>query len=305
MPDAKFRVIRAGPLVSLQDLGRDGHMRFGVPESGPMDVQSFNQVHELLENAPDSTGIEISIGGLELECVEGTSSASVFGGGFHLSLDDENLNIGHVFQISAGQKLIIRAGKSGSWCYLAFAGTLVSNSWLGSTATHFISGFGGGLLSAGMNITVENAKIIEQIEGDKFQYKTAYNGYIRVTLGPQDHYFTSTAIRRLLNQEYKVSTAYDRMGMRLTGPNLELNTALSIPSEPLIKGSVQVAGDGVPTILMADHQTTGGYPKIATVISSDLDMLAQLRPNQPLRFRAITPQDAVRIARVKKIEQRS
>lgn len=302
MPDAKFRVIRAGPLVSFQDLGRNGHMRFGVPKSGPMDIAAFKRTNRLLGNAIGATCIEVSIGGLELECVEGATSACIHGGDFHLALDQIDIANGEIFTITSGQKLTIRAGKTGSWCYLSLAGSINTETWLGASATHFISGFGGGVLKADQSITVSNANILDHVADNKPIGQRAYHGYIRVTLGPQDHYFTPTAIRRLLNEEYSVSTAYDRMGMRLTGPNLELNTALSIPSEPLMKGSVQVAGDGVPTILMSDHQTTGGYPKIATVISSDLDMLAQLRPNQPLRFLAVTPQEAIRIARVKKIE---
>ncbi|MBO6919909.1 MAG: biotin-dependent carboxyltransferase family protein [Rhizobiaceae bacterium] len=305
MPDAKFRVIRAGPLVSFQDLGRNGHMRFGVPKSGPMDIAAFKRTNRLLGNTLGATCIEVSIGGLELECIEGSISACIQGGDFHLTLDQGDIANGKIFTIASGQKLTIRAGKTGSWCYLSFAGSINTDTWLGASATHFISGFGGGALMADQILNVSKARMIDQLLDDKPIDQKAYQGYIRVTLGPQDHYFTPTAIRRLLNEEYKVSTAYDRMGMRLVGPNLELNTALSIPSEPLMKGSVQVAGDGVPTILMSDHQTTGGYPKIATVISSDLDMLAQLRPNQPLRFLAVTPQEAIRIARVKKIEQNS
>lgn len=305
MPDAKLRILRAGPLVSFQDLGRNGHMRFGVPKSGPMDISAFKHANALLGNKGDATSIEISIGGLELECVEGSMSACIYGGDFHISGVQSEIANGEVFTLTKGKKLTIRADKAGSWCYLSFAGSLNTKTWLGASATHYISGFGGGALQTDQIITISNAKVIKHVSDAKQIDQSKYHGYIRVTLGPQDHCFTPTAIRRLLNEEYKVSTAYDRMGMRLAGPNLELNTALSIPSEPLMKGSVQVAGDGVPTILMADHQTTGGYPKIATVISSDHDMLAQLRPNQPLRFKAVTPQDAVRIARVKKIEHSS
>lgn len=303
MANAKFRIDRVGPLVSFQDLGRNGHMRYGVPKSGPMDVFSFKKANALLGNDPNNTGIEISIGGLEIECLKGVASAVVCGGDFNLMIDGEELKRDEVFNFAAGQRLNIRADKSGSWCYLAFAGNIITKTWLGSSATHLISGFGGGTLKVDQSFCVENTVNVEPNTHVKSNLAETYNGYIRVTMGPQDHHFTATAIRRLLNDEYKVSTAYDRMGMRLLGPKLEMESALSIASEPLMKGSVQVAGDGVPTVLLADHQTTGGYPKIATVISSDLDMLAQLRPNQTLRFKAVSPESAVRIARVKMIEQ--
>ncbi len=105
------------------------------------------------------------------------------------------------------------------------------------------------------------------------------------------------AVERFVSDEFKVTDAYDRMGMRLNGPSLELVGALSIPSEPIVRGSVQVSGDGVPTVLLADHQTTGGYPKIATVISSDIDRLSQFRAGQTLRFTAISSQQAIDEAR--------
>jgi biotin-dependent carboxylase-like uncharacterized protein len=303
MSSAKFHITRAGPLVSIQDLGRNGHMRFGVPKSGPMDVFSFKTANAVLGNEHTSSCIEVSIGGLELKCIEGPVSLCVFGGEFNLTVDDQRIKMGEVFEIQKDQRLSIRAEKSGSWCYLAFAGALVADKWLGSNATHFLSGFGGGVLKSDQGLAVENAKVVEPLFGNKTAVQDKFDGYIRVTLGPQDHHFTSEAVRLLLNQEFKVSTAYDRMGMRLSGPALEINSSLSIPSEPLMKGSVQVAGDGIPTILLSDHQTTGGYPKIATVISSDLDMLAQLRPNQTLRFKAVSPENAIRIARVKMIER--
>ena len=302
MSNAKFHITRAGPLVSIQDLGRNGHMRFGVPKSGPMDVSSFKTANAALGNAPTSSCIEVSIGGLELKCIEGPISLCVFGGEFNLTVDDQQIKMGEVFEVKKDQRLSIRAAKSGSWCYLACAGTLIADRWLGSSATHFLSGFGGGVLKSNQNLTIKDARIVEPLLGNKIAVQDKFDGYIRITLGPQDQHFTRKAIRLLLNQEFKVSTAYDRMGMRLSGPTLEMNSSLSIPSEPLMKGSVQVAGDGIPTILLSDHQTTGGYPKIATVISSDLDMLAQLRPNQPLRFKAVSPENAIRIARVKMIE---
>ena len=103
---------------------------------------------------------------------------------------------------------------------------------------------------------------------------------MRVVLGPQDQHFTTDAKRLFLSAEFALTDAYDRMGVRLQGPALTIYGSLSMPSEPVLKGSVQVAGDGVPTVLLADHQTTGGYPKIATVLACDLDEFVQLRPRR-------------------------
>ena len=107
----------------------------------------------------------------------------------------------------------------------------------------------------------------------------------------------NTAIKIFSDSIFKVSDNYDRMGMQLTGPKLELKRALSIPSEPVVKGSIQVSGDGIPTILLADHQTTGGYPKIATVISSDINRLVQFRSNQSVEFILISSNEALQKTR--------
>jgi allophanate hydrolase len=118
-----------------------------------------------------------------------------------------------------------------------------------------------------------------------------------VVLGPQDRFFGQAAVAAFLGAPYRLTEAYDRMGVRLSGPSLAPEAALSIPSEAILRGSVQVAGDGVPVLLLADHQTTGGYPKIATAVDGDLDGFAQLRPGDPVRFRAVLPAEAVALAR--------
>jgi allophanate hydrolase len=117
-------------------------------------------------------------------------------------------------------------------------------------------------------------------------------------MGPQERFFGAEARAAFLGDVFRVTDAGDRMGVRLRGPKLMPEEALSIPSEPILRGSVQVAGDGVPAVLMADHGTTGGYPKIATVIGADQDGFAQLRPRDAVVFRAVTPEAAVGAARV-------
>ncbi len=118
----------------------------------------------------------------------------------------------------------------------------------------------------------------------------------RAVLGPQDQHFDPASVSRFFDEPYSVTDAFDRMGARLDGATLTLNNALSIPSEPIIRGSVQVSGDGVPTVLLADHQTTGGYPKIATLLSCDTDRFAQLRSGDLVQFKTETAEDAIEIA---------
>ena len=306
MSRARFQIVHAGPLVSFQDGGRPGHMRFGVSASGPMDRLSLSTANLALGNDSHATAVEVSMGGLVLKCLTGSVGAAVVGGQFQIAIDDREIPGGSVLNIEAGQQISIRPGASGSWCYLAIAGTVNVPQWLGHAATHALSGLGGGLLRTGDTFEVNDCHRIADVrEPIASAPLTSFGGHVRVVMGPQDQQFSSAARRDFLSCEFTLSNAYDRMGVRLEGPPLEIEGSLSIPSEPVLKGSVQVAGDGNATVLLADHQTTGGYPKIATVIGADLDEFAQLRPRQKIRFHAILPQDAVTLARVREIELRS
>ncbi|WP_425040707.1 biotin-dependent carboxyltransferase family protein [Primorskyibacter sp. S187A] len=297
MSDAAFTVSFAGPLVTFQDAGRPGNMRYGVAASGPMDRLSFEAAHAALGNPPGQTAIEISLGGLVVQCTEGPVTLAITGGDFVVQLGTRKLRSWSVLTIQKGERLSITAGKAGSWAYLAFAGQIDVAPWLGARATHSTSGFGGGAVQSGTRITLSQADVRDDRLGDIAQPEHLSSGPIRVVAGPQDQHFADDAVASFTTSTYKVSDAYDRMGMRLTGPTLALDGALSIPSEPIVRGSVQVSGDGVPTVLLADHQTTGGYPKIATILSCDTDRLAQHRAGQSLRFAAVTSAEAITAAR--------
>lgn len=293
MSDAMFKVQFAGPLVTVQDGGRAGNMRFGVAASGAMDRVAFAAAHAALGNTSGTGAIEISLGGLILYCTEGSVTLAITGGDFIVEHAGKKTTSWTTLTITKGEKLAIRAGKSGSWAYLAFCGDLQAGRWLGSQATHAPSGFGGGALQSGQSLKVADAKLRDDRLGAIVRPDFASDGPIRVVTGPQDQHFAKEALAQFLTQPFHVTDAYDRMGMRLKGPALHLNNALSIPSEPIVRGSVQVSGDGAATVLLADHQTTGGYPKIATVISIDTDRLAQYRAGQTFRFTPITHQKAV------------
>lgn len=297
MLEAVLSVAFAGPLVSLQDAGRPGNMRYGVSASGPMDRLAFEAAHAALGNAPGQTAIEISLGGLILQCKEGAVTLAITGGDFVVEHAGRKTASWTVLTIQKGERLAIRAGSTGSWAYLAFAGEVQSEAWLASRSTHSTSGFGGGLLQAGQVLKLRDATRREDRLGDIAKPDFAPGGATRVVMGPQDRHFTKDAVARFLADAFEVTQAYDRMGMRLRGATLGLEDALSIPSEPIVRGSVQVSGDGVPTVLLADHQTTGGYPKIATVLSPDIDRLVQLRAGQSVRFASVSPQEATAEAR--------
>lgn len=298
MTDAVLSVTFAGPHVSVQDAGRRGLMRFGVPCSGPMDRRSFAAANLALGNPAGASAIEVSLGGLALECLAGTVGFAVAGGGFIVEHAGAKAGSWTVATLQAGEKLVIRPGHWGSWCYLALAGSLTSDRWLGSASTHAASGLGGGRLTAGTRLTVTGAEVRPERAGPiPCPLNARPRHLLRVTLGPQQRFFDDAALADLVAGPWRMTDAWDRMGVRLAGPRIAPCVALDMPSEPIVRGSVQVAGDGVASILLADHQTTGGYPRIATVLDCDTDALVQLRPRDTLAFRPVCPHDAIAIAR--------
>ncbi|MDQ2066552.1 biotin-dependent carboxyltransferase family protein [Xinfangfangia sp. CPCC 101601] len=293
---AEIEVLEAGPHVTLQDAGRPGLMRFGVPNSGPMDRKALTIANTALGNPAGQSGIEVSPAGLRLRLTRGTLTLAIAGGGFAVSRNGQALRAWQVVTLQQGDELTLRPGPWGSWCCLAVAGQLEADTWLGATATHGLSGLGGGALRAGQSLTVNECRTLPErpIPCPVF---CRPRRRLNVILGPQDALFSDGTVARFLSQTFRLTAAFDRMGQRLAGPNIAPEAALGIPSQGLTRGAVQVSGDGIASILMADHQTTGGYPKIATVLLDDTDGLAQLRPGDAISFTAITPAKAVQLAR--------
>ncbi|MEK1929267.1 MAG: biotin-dependent carboxyltransferase family protein [Pararhizobium sp.] len=300
MTEAILSVNFAGPHVAVQDAGRRGYMRFGVPASGPMDRASFAAANISLGNPATHPAIEISMGGLVLDCVSGVVTFAVAGGGFIIDHADRKIGSWTIATLSAGERLAIRPGHWGSWTYLAFAGDLATTTWLGSSSTHALSGFGGGRLTTGQTVTVNDAKVrADRLGAIPCPVTARPRSELHVVLGPQDRFFSEETISNFLSTPFRLTDAYDRMGVRLQGPALTPSAPLDMPSEAIVRGSVQVAGDGVATVLLADHQTTGGYPKIATVVDTDLDSFVQLRPRDLVAFKAVTPQQAIEHIRMR------
>jgi 5-oxoprolinase (ATP-hydrolysing) subunit C len=292
MADARFVVRQVGPQVSVQDGGRRGSMRFGVPWSGAMDRKAMVVANAALGNDPGAAGIEVSAGGLVLDCIAGAVSVAIAGGGFVVDVSGALHGSWTVQTMRKGDSLALRAGPWGSWTYLVFAGGMVADHWLGSAATHVSSGLGGGKLAIAQEIVVTDTRTSAPRDLTCPVWARPRH-QCHVVLGPQDQHFD---ILPLLSDAFHLTDAYDRMGVRLRGPLLP-HKALHIPSEPIVRGSVQVSGDGVATVLLADHQTTGGYPKIATLLSDDVDGFVQLRPHDAVRFKAISAEQAVEMAR--------
>lgn len=299
MGDAVLSVVEVGPITTIQDRGRPGLMRFGVPASGPVDRWAYAIAQAALGRAGEAA-IEVSVGGLTLACLEGGVTAAIAGGGFRVEADGAATPSWTIRRLEKGSVLSIRPGPWGSWTYLAFAGRLETQTWLGSAATHLLSGRGGGSLRAGQRLVVKDAAVGPGANrAIPFPVTGRPRARVRVVIGPQQRFFTDETVATLLSARFALTSAYDRMGVRLVGPALTPAAPLSMPSEPIGRGSIQVAGDGVATVLLADHQTTGGYPKIATVLADDLDGFAQLRSRDQVTFMAVSSEAAVAATRTR------
>lgn len=277
----------AGPLTTIQDSGRTGVMRFGVPPSGPVDRLAFAAAMAVT-GMPDGWAFELSHGGCTIACHEGEIGFALCGGGFLADIDGDEARAWRQDTLRAGQRLRIRVGP-GNWAYLAFAGSHAAPRWLGSSATHASSGLGGGAITAGAAFDFTAA---QPLEPRALPPPPALQGAIAVVLGPQSRHFPPEAIASLATVSFTATARFDRMGRVLGGPLLR-PTSISMPSEPALRGCLQADGEGGLTVLLADHQTTSGYPKIATIIGSDVDRVAQLPSGEPIRFEVIDPREAL------------
>lgn len=286
---ARLRVEATGPLTSVQDAGRPGVMRFGVPRSGPIDRLAFAAA--LAAAQPDcGTAIELSLGGITLTCLEGEIGFALCGGGFTADIDGRKVGSWCRASLGPGQRLRVRQGPA-NWAYLAFSGSTTALPWLGSRATHAFSGLGGGMVRAG---DVLNFKAARPLMPAPLQQPPEISPQppIGIIIGPQERYFTNNALERLNTDTFIAVGTFDRMGRSLDGPPL-VPLRLDMPSEPALRGCLQITGDGRMTMLMADHQTTGGFPKIATIIGADIDRLAQLETGSTFRFEVVSIDEAV------------
>lgn len=293
-------VTTAGPLTALQDAGRFGWQRYGVGPSGAMDRLSLALANVLVGNPPGSAAIELALAGARLMVEGGAARVALAGATTALKIDGQPAAPLTSVVVQPGQTIEVGPAAKGLYSYLAVSGGFALPPALGSLSLHHRTAIGGidgrplrpgdrlplaGGEPSGPDLMLPNAPQVEP-------------GPIRVVLGPQDDHFSAAGLETFLSGPYTISEQADRMGMRLSGPKIEHGPkGYNIVSDGIPSGAIQVPGNGLPLILLADRQTTGGYPKIATVISWDLPRLAQSLPGTELRFQSVERAEAVRIAR--------
>ena len=296
--NGRLRIARAGPGETIQDAGRFGYLRNGVVASGPMDWIAFSLANRALANSGGAAAIEISLAGIEVVCEDAPLLVAFAGGGFVWECENARLPTAAVITLQPGEHLRARAGAWGTWTYLALAGGIDVPPVLGSRSTYArfaIGGLEGRALRADdvLGSCDRTSDDVDAIEGTlRTSLLERSNAPIRVVLGPQDDYFTSAARTTFFSESYAISGRFDRMGYWLEGPKLTHEAGFDIVSDGIPLGAIQVPGSGQPVILMADHQATGGYPKLGTLTRADVGRFAQHRPGERVRFAACTVEAA-------------
>ncbi len=287
--------------TGIQDAGRPGWERFGVPPGGPMDWVALRAANELVGNPPEAAALELALGALTLESTTDTLIA-LTGAGFQLSVDGIPMPSWSAVRVRAGQMIqaVPLPAGSGMWAYLGIIGGIDTPPVLGSRSTYLLGKLGGlegRLLQPSDLLPVRQVTPDWSLAGRRVppQARPSYGAQItaRVVLGPQEAWFKPEAVQCFLSEGYTLSRLSDRMGSRLEGSSLERARGGDLLSEGMVTGAVQVPPDGQPIVMMPDRPATGGYPKIAAVIRADLPLVAQLRPGEGLlRFQAVTIEEA-------------
>ncbi|MGO9132616.1 MAG: biotin-dependent carboxyltransferase family protein [Methylovirgula sp.] len=285
---AHLKILRAGPGATIQDGGRLFYRRYGVTPAGPMDWTALLSANLALGNDADAAVIEVGLGGIEITCAEAALPLAVCGGGFDVLRDGTRLAPAMRLMLTPGQKLTLRPGTWGAFAYLAVAGGFATPLVLGSRATHtraHLGGVEGRMLREG-DVLPLAASSFENLPDAKIDapWLAKDDQPLRVVLGPQQDYFTEAALATFFSAEFRLTHSADRMAYRLEGPAIAHAGDYNIVSDGIALGAIQIAGDGQPLVLMADHQPTGGYPKLGHVTRADIGRLAQLRPGDTCRF---------------------
>jgi biotin-dependent carboxylase-like uncharacterized protein len=282
-----LRVISPGMMLTVQDSGRYHYLSSGVSASGPIDAAAFALANALVGNAPGEAGLEFASVGGQFE-VDAPVRIAVTGGRIEISVDGRAMPAWESFWLQPGQTLAIGAMVHAVWGYVAISGGIQTRPVLGARSTHLRTGLGGlegRALKAGDALPLGPSSDTTLLQLAAPFHRS--RGPIRVVPGPQDDYFDAQAWDRFLSESFVVSPKRDRMAMILGGAQISAYRGHDIVSDAIAQGAIQVPASGHPIVLMAERQTTGGYPKIATLASVDIARLAQLTTGTEFRFARI------------------
>jgi antagonist of KipI len=291
-----LEVIDVSGLATIQDSGRKGWRQFGVPTSGPMDVFAFQAANRLVSNSENAAALEIGLGDITFRALQ-DCVISVAGAGYGLSIYVWDFPLWGSYYVRGGWMIRFHKMDGGMWAYLAVSGGVQTPPTFGSRSTYLrgrFGGFAGRPLQPGDVVRTgylshSSYELAARTFPEEARPVYTQNPIIDVIMGPQINYFADESIETFLSNEYSVSLTSDRMGYRLEGPALTQRSKIELISEGMTFGAIQVPSNGQPIVMMSDCPTTGGYPKIGTVASADLPLLAQCVPDKSrMRFRETT-----------------
>ena len=305
-----IQIITPGALTTIQDYGRTGYGDIGFSPSGAVDFNAMEIANILVGNKPGEAVLECTLFGSTIRFNKNIV-ISITGADMNPKIGEHNISMNCAIAVKAGETLTLSFAAMGCRCYIAFAGGLKIEECYGSKSTNLkcaIGGFQGRALKAYDELNFANpvghlGGISMRIykSGEKQEGKVRQ---IRVVLGPQDDYFTEEGIRTFETGVYKLSNDSNRMACKLVGPVIEGKQATDIISDGISLGAIQVSSNGQPMIMLSDRQTTGGYAKIATVISTDIPLLAQCKPGDEVSFHIISLKEAQKLYK-KRIKARN
>lgn len=290
-----FSVLQPGPLTTFQDLGRTGQMALGLTEGGPMDVRSFVIANQLVGNDINKTALEITLGGLTLQCLA-PCSVAVTGAFSPVSINGKPQSLWKTLKLKPNDTLEIGFAALGARSYLAVSSGFDAPAWFESSATVVRENIGKPLVKE-QQLSGHESYHCEELSLPYLQQPQLKKQVeLRYVRGYQAKQFPELAHSVFTTGQYTLSKQIDRMGFRLEGAVINSDLR-ELYSEGIARGAIQVTGAGQPIIMMRDRQTIGGYPKLGSVISPDLDKLAQLTQGATVTFVPISADEAIRIYR--------
>ena len=307
MTNTFFEVIRPGINSTFQDLGRKHLYHVGLPFSGAMDQRNFLISNSLVGNKRDEAVLEFAYQGPLLKVKNDNILFAITGNvNFKIKKKTSEIIDGECYKtylLNKDDELDIISTNQSVYGYLAVSSGFKVEKFMGSYSTTTRAGVGGNngnKILVNQKIYINNSKGI--LKNKEINFLNSKIEFIRILKGTNFDYFSENSIRKFFREEFTVTKLTDRMGMRLKGPMLENNKETNIRSEGLIKGVIQVPADGHPIIMLSDHGTIGGYPKIGVIISADYDKLVQLPPSSKIKFKLVELEEAEKLFKFYKME---